>query len=114
VKIVVSLLLFCAMTSQAEAQLFRRRVASVQSYGHWSYPGDIATHLATTHGRTVAGLTREQMLNLHDALHEGRSIKMAPSAKPIKILSDYEPRLQPFKPIVRTEVKQPEPVIIKW
>jgi hypothetical protein len=38
--------------------------------GHWTYPGDLADHLRTTHGKKVDGMTTEQMLNMHDALHE--------------------------------------------
>lgn len=37
--------------------------------GHWSFPGDIKTHLQQGHGQQTAGLTYEQMLNLHDQLH---------------------------------------------
>jgi hypothetical protein len=42
--------------------------------GHWTFPGSIDGHLNSTHGVSTAGLSREQMLNLHDALHEGRSV----------------------------------------
>lgn len=47
-----------------------RAVAVVAPRAHWSYPGDIASHLATGHGQATAGMTREQMLDLHDALPE--------------------------------------------
>ncbi len=47
--------------------------STVRSGGlHWTYPGSIEHHLRTTHGQNVTGLTREQMLDLHDRLHEGR------------------------------------------
>ncbi len=69
----LAILVVSMMASQADAQIFRRPSAS-QSYGHWSYPGDIASHLLSTHGRSVAGMSREQMLDMHDALHEGRSV----------------------------------------
>ena len=36
---------------------------------HWSYSGSISNHLQSEHGQSVAGLTTEQMLNLHDSLH---------------------------------------------
>jgi len=41
--------------------------------GHWSYPGTIDSHLEGTHGVATAGMTREQKLDYHDALHEGRA-----------------------------------------
>jgi hypothetical protein len=91
----------------ADAQLFRRniqRTRTVQSVcpggvcptatttrqaivsrGHWSYPGTISGHLQGTHGVSTAGMTREQMLDTHDALHEGRyarptsTIRVAPT-----------------------------------
>jgi len=39
--------------------------------GHWSYPGDIDSHLEGTHGVSTAGMTHAQKLDLHDSLHEG-------------------------------------------
>jgi hypothetical protein len=38
--------------------------------GHWSYPGSIDDHLKSQHGVDTSGMTREQMLSTHDALHE--------------------------------------------
>lgn len=43
------------------------------SAGHWTYPGTISNHLEGAHGVPTNGMTREQKLELHDALHEGRS-----------------------------------------
>ena len=43
-----------------------------RSRNHWTYPGTISGHLQSGHGVNPAGMTKEQMLNLHDALHEGR------------------------------------------
>lgn len=40
---------------------------------HWTYPGDITTHLQRDHGVVVNGSIEDQ-LNAHDALHEGRSV----------------------------------------
>jgi hypothetical protein len=37
--------------------------------GHWSFPGDIASHLRT-HGIDPTGMTYEQMLTAHDLAHE--------------------------------------------
>ena len=72
------MLLFLSSTS--EAQLFRRSTRAVvtpSQGGHWGYPGDIATHLATSHGQQVSGLSHAQMVALHDALHEGRQYHIA-------------------------------------
>lgn len=40
---------------------------------HWSYPGDITTHLQTTHGQSVYGMPVERQLQLHDSLHQSNS-----------------------------------------
>ena len=38
----------------------------------WTYPGDIRSHLATSHGTTAtAGMSKNQMESLHDSLHNG-------------------------------------------
>lgn len=44
---------------------------SSSNRAHWTYPGTIENHLASGHGVSTSGMTREQMLNLHDSLHEG-------------------------------------------
>ncbi len=46
----------------------------VRSSSHWSYPGDITTHLQSAHGQNVSGMSIEQQLNLHDALHESKPV----------------------------------------
>lgn len=46
---------------------------STASAGHWTYPGTITNHLEGAHGVPTNGMTREQKLELHDALHEGRA-----------------------------------------
>lgn len=54
---------------------------SSSSPGHWSYPGDIDSHLeGQAHGYSTAGMTHQQKLDLHDALHEGRApvVRAAP------------------------------------
>lgn len=38
---------------------------------HWSYPGELTQHLETEHAVSTAGLSRQEMLDLHDSLHEG-------------------------------------------
>lgn len=36
----------------------------------WTYPGDIASHLANGHGVIATGMSREQAEALHDRLHD--------------------------------------------
>lgn len=51
---------------------------------HWTFSPErtISDHLRNTHKVSSSGMTTEQMLSLHDALHEGRaSIKQAPPRK---------------------------------
>lgn len=45
--------------------------------GHWTFPGTIEGHLRTGHGVDPRGLTREQMLQLHDQLHTARAASPA-------------------------------------
>lgn len=53
----------------------RNSQLATRSYsgGHWSYPGDLATHLARSHNVSAVGLTRDEQLNLHDSLHRPSS-----------------------------------------
>lgn len=46
--------------------------------GHWTYPGDLSDHLRTTHGVSVDGMSKEQMLNMHDVLHESQPVRIDP------------------------------------
>lgn len=39
---------------------------------HWTHPDSIESHLRNGHGVNPAGMSQEQMLSYHDALHEGR------------------------------------------
>lgn len=48
---------------------------------HWTFPGSIDNHLQTGHGVNPSGMSQEQMLNMHDALHEGRSV---PQVAPVQ------------------------------
>jgi hypothetical protein len=57
---------YIAIVALALALLFGQ-AASAQS--HWTFPGDIYSHLANGHGQSAAGLTREQAMRLHDNLH---------------------------------------------
>lgn len=90
-----TLLVSLLVSTEADAQIFRFRQktttfsscpggvcpTNVQSAGHWTFGPEstIEQHLSRTHGQSTAGLTREQMLSLHDSLHEGRRINMVPS-----------------------------------
>lgn len=52
--------------------------------GRWTYPGDITTHLMTSHGYSrddLAGMTHGQMLTLHDRAHEGATSYVGLSLK---------------------------------
>lgn len=54
------------------------RFRAFPSGGHWSYPGDIYSHLINEHGMTsndLEHLTGEQMEYLHDSLHTGRKAR---------------------------------------
>jgi hypothetical protein len=43
----------------------------------WTYPGDIATHVNTVHGISVAGKSKEQLEREHDAAHNGSRVSVA-------------------------------------
>jgi hypothetical protein len=40
---------------------------------HWTYPGEIRSHLASTHGVNAAGMSTAQAETLHDQLHNGNT-----------------------------------------
>jgi len=70
-KFVLPMVLAITLSSVSYGQTRWPRAAV--SYGHWSYPGSIDYHLQYEHGVSIAGMSHEQKLALHDALHEGRS-----------------------------------------
>ena len=43
---------------------------NASAQGHWSFPGELSHHLRTTHGIQTAGKSYQEMLYLHDSLHE--------------------------------------------
>jgi hypothetical protein len=45
-------------------------VSSAHSRGQWSYPGDIQSHMASTHGVNVSGMSLQQAETLHSQLHQ--------------------------------------------
>ena len=52
-------------------------VTYAPSRNHWTYPGDIRSHLATGHGNVnTAGMSQDEMETLHDSLHEGSPQKV--------------------------------------
>jgi hypothetical protein len=57
--------------------------AKPKSNHHWTFPGKIEDHLQGDHKADISGLSREQMLDLHDSLHE--AAKAAPPAEPKKL-----------------------------
>lgn len=74
---------------------------STASAGHWTYPGTISNHLEGAHGVPTNGMSREQMLDLHDALHEGTAPSMkqalpAPVVSPAYVVSSYAVQSTPL------------------
>ena len=37
----------------------------------WTWPGNLSSHLSSTHGIDTSGMSRAEMMALHDQLHEG-------------------------------------------
>jgi hypothetical protein len=65
----------------------------------WTYPGDLNSHLTQTHGVSTAGLSREQMLNLHDSIHEGRVYEASAgqASRSSVTFRTYQRRFAPFR-----------------
>ena len=70
-------------TNRAVYQPVRTVIQQAATSRHWTYPGpSIASHLADAEhaaqlrakGISTAGMSQEQMLSLHDALHENRVV----------------------------------------
>lgn len=50
----------------------------------WTYPGDIRSHLSTSHGTTAtAGMSQNQMESLHDSIHNGTRTYSQPVVRPV-------------------------------
>jgi len=80
-----------AQSAQVQVPLFApiKAVANA-GRGHWSYPGTIDSHLEGTHGVATQGMTREQKLDMHDALHEGGSVvRSVPVHSPGPVIYHY-------------------------
>lgn len=77
-----------ASSSCPNGQCPNSPLKSTASAGHWTYPGTISNHLEGAHGVPTNGMNREQMLDLHDALHEGRAPAMK-QAVPVTVQPAY-------------------------
>ena len=61
-------------TNRSRGQVRPAQRAIVRRSGPtWTWPGDLATHLARAHGVNPAGMSFEQMRALHDNLHNSQS-----------------------------------------
>lgn len=69
--------------------------APIARAGHWSYPGEISNHLAKDHGVNPSGMTRGQMLNLHDSLHEGTAVSVQTPGVNVQTFSPARPPVFP-------------------
>lgn len=54
----------------------------LQASPTWTWPGDLATHLRTTHGANTAGMSHQQMVDYHSHLHNTSSITFQQSNCP--------------------------------
>ena len=103
-KTVCFLIFWFGCSSFCDAQLFRRSRWSglvstgnrdtMSQNGHWGFPGRIVDHLSGFHGQDISGLTREQLLDLHDAIHEGRAVpsrRLKQTSQPAKPKQSWAP-----------------------
>ena len=75
----------------------RAVTAPIANVGHWSHDNEpIDFHLSTDHAReltemgiNIQGMSREQMLTLHDSLHEGQSQPQHTARAPV---FDFNPQ----------------------
>lgn len=51
--------------------VIRSAAPVIRSVVHWTYPGEIRSHLANDHGISAAGMSTAQAEELHDQLHNG-------------------------------------------
>lgn len=76
--------------------------APIARAGHWTYPGEISNHLAKDHGVVPSGMTRQQMLDLHDSLHEGTQTNFSLSTPMVNV--------QTFSPARSPLIQRSQPV----
>lgn len=92
-----------------------RTVAPVVSANHWTYPGEIRSHLAASHGVNANGMTRAQAEALHDGLHNGGA-SHAVSYRPVAMVATapvrYVASRQPVRRVASMPVRllQSQPV----
>lgn len=76
-------------------------VPASDSYrARWTYPGNISTHLSSTHGVDVSGMSVSDQLRLHDSMHEaerGSSTVRYSVANPVQYSTS-----QPVRSYVRS------------
>lgn len=81
--------------------------ASFASAQHYSYPGDIWSHLKQDHGQSsyyVAGMTQEQTEQAHDALHQ-QSRSVTTVGVQVTSLTSRVMRSQPVRRIASLPVR---------
>lgn len=85
-----------------------RTVAPVVSANHWTYPGEIRTHLVASHGVNASGMTIAQAEALHDSLHNG-STSHAVSYRPVAMVATapvrYVASRQPVRRVASVPVR---------
>jgi hypothetical protein len=69
------------VTPQAEPPKSKVEPVVVKPTYRWTYPGDLGTHLRSVHGVDVIGMSRSEMLQMHDDLHNSQLAVKAPVAK---------------------------------
>jgi hypothetical protein len=80
----------------------------VVSANHWTYPGEIRTHLAVSHGVNAAGMTTAQAEALHDSLHNGDTGYVV-SYRPVAMMATapvrYMARQQPIRQVASVPLR---------
>ena len=64
----------------------------------WTYPGDIATHVSTVHGISVAGKSKEQLEREHDAAHNAVVTRSVVVQRPQVVRSNCPGGVCPTQP----------------
>jgi len=64
----------------------------------WTFPGDLTTHLQTTHGQNVSGMSVADQLKLHDSLHDGSVVSRTVTKSVAPVVSYPAVRM----PVVRS------------
>lgn len=102
----IAVLTVLFVPSSLEAQVFRRysnySTGTTRAMnGHWGFPGitaaQLESHLAGPphYYKAQPGLSMEQLLSIHDALHEGRPVPSAPKPMPARIQHALPTKVNP-------------------